>query len=104
MTSALEDLKHRECCDFYQHIALPASYIPRPEVLAEVRTALLKGQPQLALISAIKLDALHGMGGIGKSVTARALCDDSDIQATFPNGILWTTLGQTVSRVLPFFR
>ena len=34
------------------------------------------------------------MGGIGKSVLARALCDDPQVQATFPNGILWATLGQ----------
>jgi hypothetical protein len=37
------------------------------------------------------------MGGIGKSVLARALCEDSEVQATFPDGILWTTLGQEVT-------
>ena len=41
------------------------------------------------------MDALHGMGGIGKSVLARALCDDPEVQAAFPDGILWATLGQT---------
>ena len=41
------------------------------------------------------MDALHGMGGIGKSVLARALCDDPAVQAAFPDGILWATLGQT---------
>ena len=40
-----------------------------------------------------KADALHGMGGIGKSVVARALCDDPAVQAAFPDGILWATLG-----------
>lgn len=29
------------CCDFYRHIPLPPNYIPRPELLAEVRAALL---------------------------------------------------------------
>ncbi len=74
--------------------SLPSIYVPRPQQLAEVKAALLESSGQLALTSAIKMDALHGMGGIGKTVMARALCDDSEIQATFPDGILWTTLGR----------
>ena len=84
--------------DFYRHIPLPPNYIPRPELLAEVRERLLAGTGGLALTSAIQVkqaDVLHGMGGIGKSVLARALCDDPDVQAAFPDGILWATLGQT---------
>lgn len=75
--------------------ALPPNYVPRPELLAEVRQALLADAGTLALTSAVKMDALHGMGGIGKSVMARALCDDPEVQATFPDGILWARVGQT---------
>jgi hypothetical protein len=84
-------------CDFYVHVSLPTNYVERPELLAELRTALLDNSPAVALTSAIKQKptVLHGMGGIGKSVMARALCDDPDVQAAFPDGILWTTLGQT---------
>jgi hypothetical protein len=85
-------------CDFYRHIPLPPNYIPRPELLTEVRERLLRGTGGLALTSAIQVkqaDVLHGMGGIGKSVLARALCDAPDVQAAFPDGILWATLGQT---------
>jgi hypothetical protein len=39
---------------------------------------------------------MHGCG-IGKVVTARALCDDPEVQAQFPDGILWTTLGSDPS-------
>ena len=34
------------------------------------------------------------MGGIGKTVMARALCDDPKVQLAFPDGILWATLGK----------
>ena len=81
--------------DFYQHIPLPLHYILRSDVLAPIRVALLEDPTGLVLTSGVKMNALHGMGGIGKTVVARALCDDPDIQAAFPDGILWATLGQT---------
>ena len=40
------------------------------------------------------VSAIYGLGGIGKSVLAAALADDSEIQARFPDGTLWITLGQ----------
>ena len=84
-------------CDFYQHIHLPPNFVPRSELFAEVRSSLLldRDSHTVAFTSAIKMDAFHGMGGIGKTVIARALCDDLEIQAAFPDGILWATLGQT---------
>ena len=81
--------------DFYQHIDLPPNYIPREELLAELRTALLSNTNAVAITSVkAKPTALHGMGGIGKSVMARALCDDPQVREAYPDGILWTTLGQ----------
>jgi hypothetical protein len=37
------------------------------------------------------------MGGIGKTILARALCEDAKVQANFSDGILWTTLGREVT-------
>lgn len=86
----------RTRCDFYRHIPLAANYIPRPELLAAIRATLLTTTTNVALTSTVRqADALFGMGGIGKSVIARALCDDETIQTAFPHGILWATLGQT---------
>ncbi len=85
-------------CDFYQHISIPQNIVKREEVSREVREALLSDIPSVALTSALqytKPNALHGMGGIGKSVIARTLCDDPKVQERFPDGILWVTLGQT---------
>lgn len=83
--------------DFYAHISLPPNYVVREELLSEIRSAVLTDTRAVALTSTIKSKptAPHGMGGIGKSVMARALCDDPQIQARFKDGILWTTLGQS---------
>jgi len=83
--------------DFYARMRLPDIYIVREKVLADVRKVLLANTPAVALTSAIRTTAttLHGMGGIGKSVIARAICDDKHVQDRFSDGILWTTLGQT---------
>jgi len=81
--------------DFYRHVSLPPHFVPRPEVLGTVREALF-GVGSTPVPGARSTPvALHGMGGLGKSVIARALCDDPQVQAAFPGGILWITLGQS---------
>lgn len=87
----------RPRADFYRHILTPIHYVPRPELLADIKRILLAEISRLALTSVIKMDALHGMGGIGKSVAARILCDDPEIWAVFPDGILWATLGREIT-------
>lgn len=84
-------------CDCYQHIALPINYVVRRDLLETVIALLSSRVASVALTSAVKGKpaALHGMGGIGKSVIARALCDEQAVQQAFPDGILWATLGQT---------
>ena len=37
--------------------------------------------------------ALCGIGGAGKSLLARAVCHDEDVQEPFDGGVLWVTLG-----------
>jgi nucleoside phosphorylase len=87
-------LVHRHDC--YQLVSLPPHYIERAQVLAEVRKVLLDKASPIAPTSAIMATpvALHGMGGIGKTAIARALCDDPTVQQAFPDSILWATLGQ----------
>ncbi len=48
-----------------------------------------------ALLAPTASLALQGMGGVGKSVLAAALARDPALQAAFPDGILWITLGLT---------
>ena len=40
------------------------------------------------------VSAIYGLGGIGKSVLAAAVAHNRAVQARFPDGILWVTLGQ----------
>jgi WD40 repeat protein/predicted MPP superfamily phosphohydrolase len=41
--------------------------------------------------------ALRGSGGFGKTTLAQALCMDERVQRAYPDGILWTTLGEHLS-------
>lgn len=40
------------------------------------------------------LTAIRGWPGVGKTTLAAALAHDSDINARFPDGVLWASLGQ----------
>jgi WD40 repeat protein len=69
---------------------LPFNFVPRPELLIALRNIILSAGDSRH----IALTALQGMGGIGKTVLAQALCLDSVVQAAFPDGIAWITLGR----------
>jgi hypothetical protein len=71
---------------------LPQHFVPRPEHSDAVKRLLLKDDP--ATPGTLVMSAIYGLGGIGKSVLAAALAHDTEVQARFPDGILWTTLGQ----------
>jgi hypothetical protein len=69
---------------------LPRNYVERPDALANLRSALITdgSGPSIALT------ALEGMGGIGKTILAQALCHDEVVQQAFPHGIVWITVGR----------
>jgi hypothetical protein len=71
---------------------LPHHFIPRPEIIDPLKTELVDGKIHPA--GSMKISAIQGLGGIGKSTIAAALSYDSVVQAHFSDGILWTTLGQ----------
>lgn len=50
-------------------------------------------QQKLLTDNLLALTALQGLPGIGKTALAMALASDSQIQAHFPDGILWAELG-----------
>jgi WD40 repeat protein len=69
---------------------LPANFVARPEALTALRAALITD----AGTGHITLTALEGMGGIGKTVLAQALCHDEVVQQAFPDGVIWVTAGR----------
>jgi hypothetical protein len=75
----------------FQAPDLPKEYVPRPKAFDEIKRLLLAhaGNQTTAITT-----ALRGAGGFGKTTLASALCHDPDIQAAFPDGILWVELGE----------
>jgi hypothetical protein len=69
---------------------LPVNFVERPEALTALRDALITDGSGRH----IALTALEGMGGIGKTVLAKALCHDEVVQQAFPDGVIWITVGK----------
>src|SRR5262249_42576524 len=81
----------------FQARDLPKGYVPRPNVFDQIKSQLLSGHSdQTTAITT----ALRGAGGFGKTTLALALCHDGEIQAAFPDGILWIELGEHPKRPL----
>ena len=65
---------------------LPPHFVSREGALAAPRQIVTGDRAE-------RLVGLHGMGGLGKTVLAQALCHDPVVQAAFPDGIIWLTIG-----------
>jgi hypothetical protein len=63
---------------------LTPRYVPRPADLHSLRQKLLKDGAS----GTIAVNALVGMGGIGKTTLALMLCQDRAIQDGFPDGVI----------------
>lgn len=69
---------------------LPHKYLIREAALAQLRDLVFTEGAD----SSIAVTALAGMGGVGKTVLATALCRDPVVQRAFPDGIAWITIGR----------
>jgi WD40 repeat protein len=69
---------------------LPVNFVDRTLEIQALRKVLLTdgGGHHVALM------ALEGMGGIGKTVLAQALCHDEVVQQAFPDGVIWVSIGK----------
>ena len=76
----------------FQVPPLPAHFVDRPEISQDLTQRLLSENPHHQ--GTLVISAIHGLGGIGKTVLAQALAYDPHIKERFCDGILWVTLGQ----------
>ena len=67
----------------------PANHVPRVELLKEISSAVLNSDITPTIGTTV---TIRGIGGIGKSTIAKALCHDHLIKEHFVNGFLWITL------------
>lgn len=68
---------------------LPSNYVTRTEGLSRLTRELLKPAPT----KEVRVVALHGPGGFGKTLLATAVLHEPRVRERFPDGIHWVTLG-----------
>jgi WD40 repeat protein len=75
--------------------SLPAHFLGRPDLMRRVKDALLVDlQKPVVITAATSRVGVQGMGGIGKSVLAAALARDTGIRRSYPDGVIWASVGQ----------
>lgn len=72
------------------------NYIERPDAVRALRDTLFGADGNRA----VALTAVEGMGGIGKTVLARALFEDEVVREAIPDGLVWGTVGREPTRDL----
>jgi len=70
--------------------AVPPHFQPRTDVIETMRRTIVSDNPRASIGTTV----IWGMGGAGKTVLAQALCRDAVIQAAFPDGVVWTSIGR----------
>ena len=80
---------------------VPEWYIERPVDLKAMVNAVcsdgLTGAKPLVITSKQQTLSLTGIGGIGKTTLARALCHRCEVRYQFPDGIVWLEVGKSAN-------
>ena len=75
---------------------LPEDFIHRPVEFEKLRQELFRDTG----VGIVSLTALRGMGGIGKTYLAMALCHNEVVQDAFPDGVIWLKIGDSPGDLL----
>lgn len=77
--------------------AYPSLVVGRDKELKELKIRLGVNAAGAPTTSFQSITAVRGWPGVGKTTIIAKLAHDRDIQALFPDGVLWTTLGRDPS-------
>jgi hypothetical protein len=77
---------------------------PLPPHFVGRAAALVTARQMLVCESGPRVIGLHGMGGLGKTVLAQALCHDRVVQDAFFDAIIWLSVGSGDSDLLEQLR
>jgi len=82
----------------YRTMAQPPDegFVHRREYDEILEALCPKGGPVQSGTSVGITTALRGAGGFGKTALAQKLCQDERVRETYPDGILWTTMGEDI--------
>ena len=75
-------------------LSCPTNHIPRVEILDKICSAILNSDINPTIGTTV---TIRGIGGIGKSTIAKALCHDFLIKEHFTDGFLWISLTPPLS-------
>lgn len=81
----------------------PPIVVGRSESLEEVRRRL-QGDAGAPPVGVQRLVAIHGLPGVGKTTVASLLARDVSLEAAFPDGVLWSSLGESSDPVATLLR
>lgn len=73
----------------------PDGFVHRRE-LDEMRELLCAAAAEASGVAVGITTALRGAGGFGKTTLAQALAFDDQVRTAFPEGVLWTTMGDNL--------
>jgi len=73
----------------------PALIVGREQALHDLKARLGVGTAALPAGGFQILTAIRGWPGVGKTTIAAAIAHDAELAETFPDGVLWTSLGPT---------
>jgi len=76
----------------HQAPQLPEHIVPRFEESEKLKHRLLNYSAKSSDV--LVISAIHGLGGIGKTILATVLAHDPEVKNRFSDGVLWATLGQ----------
>ena len=75
--------------------SLPPNFLPRHEQLQALGDGSLRDlNKPYVITSAQQTSAMHGMGGIGKSVLATAFARSARVRRAFPDGVVWLPMAR----------